>query len=159
MTPTIFGREPVVISNAAEALLTAALAFHLLNFIGIDSPEEVGTIMAVVTAAMGVYVAYCTHDTLLAASIAFVKACVLLFAVYGYNVTDHQLAVIVTLMTAAAATFHRTQTGPAVEPSLNLSQHSTPIPPTGELTATVPAVHAETGAVTEVAADDGAEKT
>lgn len=151
MSPTIFGREPVVLSNAVEGILTAALAFHMLDSLGIDSAESVATVMAVVTALLGVYVAYVTHDTLLAASIALLKAAVMLFAAYGYNVSEHQLATLVAVMTVSVAAWHRTQSGPAVQPSLDLSQHSTPIPPVGELTETMPAVDAGTGAVTEVA--------
>jgi len=131
----IFGREPVVITNAIEGILAALLAFGLLGWAGIDNADEIAIVMAVVSSALGLYVAYVTKDTLLGAVLGFTKAAVALIAAYGYNLTDVQLAQLLAAITVVAALWHRTQTGPAVVPSLDLAQHSVEIPPDGESTA------------------------
>ena len=128
----IFGREPVVIVNAIEGILACLLAFGLLGWAGIGSAEQIAVIMAVVSSALGIYTAYVTKDTLLAAVLGFTKAAVALIAAYGYNVTDTQLAQLIAAITVVAAFWHRTQTGPAVDPSFNLNQHSLPVPPPAE---------------------------
>ena len=127
MPVRIFGREPVVISNAIEGILAALLAFNMLAFIGLDSAEEIAIVMAVVSSVLGLYVAYVTKDTLLAATLGFVKAAVALIAVYGYNLTDTQLAQVLAAITVVFALWHQRATGPAENPSFNLGQHSGPV--------------------------------
>ncbi|NUS01904.1 MAG: hypothetical protein HOV97_04995 [Nonomuraea sp.] len=133
----IFGREPVVISNAIEGILACLLAFGLLGWAGINTADEIAIVMAVVSSALGVYVAYVTKDTLLGAVLGLIKAAVALIAAYGYDVTDVQLAQILAAVTVVAALWHRTQTGPAADPSLDLSQHSVEMPPDAESLAPV----------------------
>jgi len=131
----IFGREPVVISNAIEGILAALLAFHLLGWAGINSADEIAIVMAVVSSALGIYVAYVTKDTLLAAVLGFVKAAAALIAAYGYDLTPEQLAQMLAAITVVFALWHQRATGPAEVPSLNLNQHSVEIPPDAESTA------------------------
>lgn len=123
----IFGREPVVISNAIEGILAALLAFHMLGFVGIDSAEEIAIVMAVVSASLGLYVAYVTKDTLLAGVLALVKAVVALIAAYGYDLSAEQLAQLLAAITVVFALWHSNRTGPAEVPSLSLKQHSGPV--------------------------------
>lgn len=132
MNARLFGREPVVISNAIEGILGALLAFGLLKSLGINTAEDVACVMAVVSSGLGLYVAYVTKDTLLSATLGFVKAAVLLIAAYGYEITDTQLAQLLGAITVILALWTRTQTGPAEVPSLNLKQHSVEIPPDAE---------------------------
>lgn len=120
----ILGREPVIISNAIEGVLVALLAFGLLDPIGIDSAEEVAVVMAVVSAGLGLYVAYVTKDTLLAAALAFVKAVVPLMAAYGYDLTAEQVAGLLGGITVVFALWHQRATGPADVPSFDLGQHT-----------------------------------
>lgn len=135
--PRIFGREPVVISNAIEGILAMLLAFNLLGFAGVDSAEAMAILMAVVSSVMGLYVAYITKDTLLAATVGVVKAAAALIAAYGYEMTEIQLAQTIAAITVVSALWGRTQTGPAVDPSLNLNQHSFEVPPELESTSPV----------------------
>lgn len=152
----IFGREPVVIVNAIEGTLVALLAFGALSGLGVDSPETVAIIMAVVSAALNLYVAYFTRDTLLAAALGFVKAAAPLLAVYGYGATDAQLAGVMGAITVLFGLWHRTQTGPAVVPSFALSQYSmVPTQLVGEAQDSVASTQA--GAVVEVPTATGAD--
>lgn len=150
----IFGREPVVVANAIEGSLALVLAFHWLDFIGLDSAEDMAVVMAVVSSAMGLYIAYVTKDTLLGALTGFIKAVIVLAAVFGYDLSAQQTAAIIGAATMVFAVWHRTQTGPAVVPSLDINQHSVEVPPEGEATATVPAADPMTGAVVEKAVPD-----
>lgn len=135
MPVRIFGREPVVISNAIEGILAALLAFHLLGWAGINTADEIAVVMAVVSSGLGLYVAYVTKDTLLAAVLGFVKAAAALIAAYGYDLTPEQLAQLLAAITVVFALWHQRATGPAVAPSFNLSQHSVEVPPDAESTA------------------------
>lgn len=150
-TPKIFGREPVVITNMLEGLLACLLAFHALDVIGLNSPEDMAVVMAVVSSAMGLYVAYVTKDTLLGAATGFIKAGVALAAIFGWALTEQQTAGILLALAGVLAAWHRTQTGPAIVPSLNLEQHTVEVPPEGEATKTIPVVNNATGALTEKA--------
>lgn len=157
MNVRIFGREPVVVTNFVEGVLGLCLAFGLLNGLGVDTAEEMAVIMAVVTTATGVYVAYVTKDTLLGAVQGLAKAVIVCAAAFGYNLTAEQTAAVLGVLVVGAALWHRTQTGPAVVPSLDISQHSVQIPPEGEAKETVAVVNVNTGAVTEKAV--GGEET
>jgi hypothetical protein len=118
-TPTIFGREPAAIVGFIEATLVSLLAFGVLKPLGIDSAEAIGTVMAVVSAVLGVYVAYVTKDTLLGYVITAFKSGVALFAMYGYNLSVEQGAAVIAFVTVAFSFFQRTQTGPTAWPDLN----------------------------------------
>lgn len=109
-TPSIFGREPAAWVGLVEAVLTILLAFA----IGV-SQETYGPILAVVTAALGVYTALVTRDTALGAIVGLVKAVLVLSAVYGLTLTDGQTAAIISLVTVVVGFFQRTQTSPVDE--------------------------------------------
>lgn len=135
MKVKIFGREPIVISNAIEGILAALLAFGMLRGIGINDAEDIAIVMAVVSSALGLYIAYVTKDTLLAAILGLVKASAVLIAAYGYELTAEQLAQLLGAITVVFALWGRTQTGPAKVPSLDLNQHSVEQPPDLERTS------------------------
>lgn len=115
----IFGREPAAVVGLIEAVLTAALAFGLLKSVGLGSAEAVGTVMAAVSAALGVYVAYVTRDALLGYVVTAVKSGIALGAVYGLNLNLEQSAAVIALTSLLVGFFQRTQTGPAAVPSFS----------------------------------------
>lgn len=118
MTPKIFGREPAVLASLVEALLVLLVSFHALVFIGIDSQGTVVVFMAVVNGGIGLYVAYVTHDTLLAAALALVKALIAFVALYGLTLSAEEAGSLIAFLTVAIGFFQRTQTGPTTAPSL-----------------------------------------
>lgn len=120
-TPKIFGREPAAVAGLVEAGLTVLLAFGLLRFAGVDTAEELGLVMAVVTSGIGVYVAYVTRDTLLGYVLTAFKASVALAATYGFDLSLEQSAAVIALITAGLGFFQRTQTSPSPDPSLRVS--------------------------------------
>ena len=120
-TPTIFGREPAAVAGLLEAGLTVLLAFGLLRFAGINTAEELGLVMAVVTSGIGVYVAYVTRDTLLGYVLTAFKASAALAATYGFDLSLEQSAAVIALITAGLGFFQRTQTSPAANPSLRVT--------------------------------------
>lgn len=109
----IFGREPAVLVGTIEAGLVLLLSFGLFDL----SQETVGLIMAVVIAAFGLYTAYVTSETLLAAALSFIKAALALATVYGFALTDAQMGAVLAFVSVAFALFQRTQTSPLPEPS------------------------------------------
>lgn len=113
----IFGREPAMIVGLIESALVLLLTAGLLKFVGINSQVEVGIVMAVVSAVLGVYVAYVTSETLLAAVIGLIKASVALAAVYKLNITADQTAALIAFVTMLITFWQRTQTSPLVHPA------------------------------------------
>lgn len=112
MTTTIFGREPAAVVGIIEAVLVMFLTFGWFNL----SQETVGLIMAVVTTALGVWLAYVTHHTVLGALTGLAKAVLALAAVYGFALTDAQTGAVIALITMIVGFWHRTQTSPAMFP-------------------------------------------
>lgn len=113
----IFGREPSMIVGLIESTLVLLLTAGLLKFVGINTQEEVGILMAVVSAVLGVYVAYVTSETLLAAVVGLIKAAVALGAVYKLNITLDQTAALIAFVTMTISFWQRTQTSPMTHPS------------------------------------------
>lgn len=140
-TVKIFGREPVVITNAVEGLLACLIAFHALDAIGIDGPQALAIVMAVVSSGLGLYVAYVTHETLLGALTGFIKAGLALAAVYGFELTAEQTAGVLTAVTVVFALWHRTQTAPLARPTFQ----SRPMTP--GVTITGGTLHASGGTI------------
>lgn len=105
----IFGREPVVIANAIEGIMACLIAFHALAWANIDSTASMLIVMAVVNGLMGVYVAYFTDETELAALTALIKALIAAAALYGFNLTDEQTAAILSALAVVMALWQRTQ--------------------------------------------------
>ena len=109
----VFGREPAAIVGLIEGALVLALSFGLFNL----TQDTIGVIMAVVSAALGVYVAYVTRDTLLSAVIGFIKALVALTAVYGLPLTTEQTGALIAFVTVVFSLYNRSQTSPLSQPS------------------------------------------
>ena len=110
----IFGREPAVIAGTIEAGLVLLLSFGLFDL----TQDTIGLIMAVVVAAMGLYVAYVTSETLLAGVLSFIKAALALSAVYGFSLTVEQTGALLAFVSVAIGFYQRTQTSPHPTPSL-----------------------------------------
>lgn len=149
--PKIFGREPAFLAGLLEAALATLVSFGMLGFIGINGAEGLAVVMAVVQGLVGVYVAYVTKDTLLGVGVTLLKASVALLAFYHYDLNETQLTTLIALLTLVLGSWQRTQTAPAVVPSLDLKQHSVNIPLEGEAKDTVPAFSPSTGAIVEKA--------
>lgn len=125
-TPLIFGREPAVIGGLVEATLALLVSFGMLNFIGIDGAQGEAVVMAVVFAAIGLYVAIVTKDTLLGALLAVLKAGIALLAFYHYDLSQNQIATLLAIVPVILMFIHRQATEPDPEPSLDLKSHSVP---------------------------------
>lgn len=109
----IFGREPAVLTGTIEAALVLALSFGLFSL----SQDTIGLIMAVVTAALGLYTAYVTDETLLSGVLGLIKAGLALSAVYGFSLTVEQTGALLAFVSVAFALFQRTQVSPLAQPS------------------------------------------
>lgn len=107
----IFGREPAAIVATIEAVLALLVAFQL----GLDAPH-VALIMAVVTAAFGLYTAWVTHDTLLGVVVGFIKAVLALSIGYGLPLSPAQTAALIAVVTVGLGLFNRQQTFPSYSP-------------------------------------------
>lgn len=110
----IFGREPAVYGGLVEVVLTLMLVF------GVDglSKQSIGLIMAVVSAALGLYTAWVTKDTLLGVAIGLLKAAFALLAGYGLELTQDQTGAIIAAVAVLLSVFQRTQTSPLAAPSM-----------------------------------------
>lgn len=109
----IFGREPAFYVGLVEAVLAVLLSWNQFSL----TADTVGAIMAVVTAALGFYTAYVTHDTLLGVGVGLVKALIALFVAYGLRFDTNQTAAIIGLATIVLGAWNRTQTKPLVNAS------------------------------------------
>ena len=109
----VFGREPAAIVGLIEGALVLALSFGLFDL----TQHTIGLIMAVVTSALGVYVAYVTRDTLLGAVIGFVKALLALAVVYGLTISTEQTGAVIAFITVVFSFYNRSQTAPLSQPS------------------------------------------
>jgi hypothetical protein len=106
------GGEPVAIVGAIQAALVMAVSFGWLTGIGLSNQHDVALVVIVVSAAGAVYTAVVTHHTVLAPVIALFQALVNLGVIYGLHITNEQTGMVVALITAVFALFHRTQTSP-----------------------------------------------
>lgn len=118
-SPTVFGRDPVVVTGLIQAVLALVISFGWLAFIGLKGQAELGIVMGVVIAAMDLHVAYVTRRTLLAAAIGIFKAALSFVAIYGYELTVEQTGSAIAIITFGLALFHQSQTSP-----LDRGQHS-----------------------------------
>jgi hypothetical protein len=104
----IFGREPATWIGFIEGLLSFLVGAKFLDL----SPDQVGAIMAVVTAVFGIYSAAATHDTLLGVEIGLVKSLVALGVAFGLNLSADQTGVAIAFAAVLLGFFQRTQTSP-----------------------------------------------
>lgn len=105
----ILGREPVAWLTLLKATIMLALVLGIIHV----STEQVGQIMAVAAAAIGVLTAYLTHNVALGVITGLVEAVVALAVGFGAHITPDQLAIFLLFVTALFGFFQRTQTGPA----------------------------------------------
>lgn len=129
---TIFGREPAAWVGLIEAILAVLVAFAL----GI-SQETFGPILAVVSAAAGVYTAWATKDTMLGVIVGLAKAVIGLTAVCGLTLTDQQVAGVIALTAVTVGFFQRTQTSPVAAPVDPSPQQVVPVLPTEDVAAAI----------------------
>lgn len=113
----IFGREPVLVANTIEGIMACLVAFNALSWAHIDSTASMMIVMAVVNALMGVYVAYFTDETELAALTALLKALIAAGALYGFNLSDQQTAGLLTALSLIIGLWQRTQVTPLQDPT------------------------------------------
>lgn len=109
----VFGREPAFWIGVIEAALAMLLSWNALPFNG----DQIGGIMAVVVAGLGVYTAYVTRDTMLGVLIGLTKALFILGAAFGLHFTENQTASLIALITIVAGGWQRTQTAVSLRPS------------------------------------------
>lgn len=117
---SLFG-EPVAIVGAVQALLVMLISFDKLGGLGLHSQGDVALVVVVLNAAAALYLAYTTHQTLLAPVIELFKAMVALGVIYGFNLTTEQTGLVIAFMTAMFALGHRTQTSPLAKGNFALA--------------------------------------
>lgn len=111
MTPgRIFGREPAAFAGLVQGVLALLLSLHMFGL----TNENVGLIMACFTAAMGVYTAWSTRDTMLGVIVGLVNATAALAVGYGAELSVETTSAAIAITTVLVGFFQRTQTSPAV---------------------------------------------
>lgn len=118
MNVKILGHEPAAWLGVIEAFLALILALNLFGL----SAEQVGVIMAFVTAGFGLLTAWVTRDTLLSAIVGFAKSALVLGIAFGLQLNDTQTAMMIGFVTAIAGFFLRTQTASVVTPLTSASR-------------------------------------
>lgn len=100
----IFGRDPALIAGLIEGIVLLATTFGL-NW----SAEQIGTVNAVLSVGLALYVAWGTVDTATAVLLQLAKALLALVVAFGVDVTADQTGAIIALLTMAIAAYTRTQ--------------------------------------------------
>lgn len=111
----IFGREPAAWVGLIEATLAFLVLFPAVSALGMTQ-EWATLVLAVVSAAAGVYTAWATRDTALAAILGLIKAAVGLTAFYGFALDTAQQAALLAAVAVVVGFFQRTQTTPVDAP-------------------------------------------
>lgn|GEM_PF-3402001 len=124
MTAKIFGREPAAIAGLIEGALALLLAFGWLSFIGLRGQEDLAVVMAVVSGAMGVYVAWVTDETLLGYVLGLVKALIALGAVYGLTLSAEETGALIAFLTVALGFWQRDKVEPLEQPTFSFIRPS-----------------------------------
>ena len=103
MTPKFFGREPAL----WMALIASAIMFFS-GFVFPLTPDQQGTLNAIVVAAFGLFTAWSVaSDGLQAAILGFLKAILALAISFGLNLPSDKQAIIMTLAATVTALFIR----------------------------------------------------
>lgn len=101
-------REPAAFVGLISGVLALLLS---LNLFGLTN-ENVGLIMGVVTAGLGVFTAWKTRDTMLGYIVAFANATFALVAGFGFELSADTTAAAIAIVTVLVGFFQRTQTSP-----------------------------------------------
>jgi hypothetical protein len=110
----IFGREPALWVGLIEGVIAVLLTFtHLLN------ADQGAAILAVVTAAFGVYTAYVTKDSMLGVLTGLAKSGSILLVAFGLHFSPDQQNTIVALIPLVLGFIQRTQTSPLAVGTFN----------------------------------------
>jgi hypothetical protein len=107
----IFGRDPALIATLLEGLILAATTF-LTDW----NAETVGSIQAVVTLALALYIKWGTVTEATAVILQLGKALLVVLVTFGVNLPPDRQAVILGLLAAAVGAFTRTQVTAVVPP-------------------------------------------
>jgi hypothetical protein len=108
---TLFG-EPVAVWAAIQAVLVAIESFGWLDWAGIHGQPDMARLVAVISTLAAIHIAIVTHHTLLAPLVQLMQAFASFLVIYGLHISAEQTALLVGVLTAVAAAWHRTQTGP-----------------------------------------------
>lgn len=108
----IFKREPAAYVALIQAALALAVAFGWLKGLGLNTQQDVGLVVGVLSALAAVYLAWVTSATLLAPVIEATKAGLALGVIYGLNISLEQTGLLIAFITVAVGFFQRTQVTP-----------------------------------------------
>lgn len=107
------GGEPVSITTLLQVALAAMMAWGWFDL----TDERVGLIMAVVAAAVGVYRAWVTRDSIMSVSLGLIGALVALGAGYGYELSENTMALVTAAAAVAIGFIQRQWTYPIENPT------------------------------------------
>lgn len=113
--------EPVAFWAVVQTVLAAANSFGWLKWLGISGQEDMAKTVAVVSAVAAVHLALFTHRTLLAPLVQLIQAFVAFLAIYGTHVSTEQTALLVGVLTAVVAAWHRNSVSPLDKGSFTLA--------------------------------------
>lgn len=116
----VFGYEPAAIIGAVQVLAIMAVSFHWLDFIGLQSQNDVMTVVVVLSTLAAIALAYKTHATLLAPVIELFKALAAVAAIYGLHISTEQTGAVIAAITGLLALFQRTQVTPLLQGNFSL---------------------------------------
>lgn len=88
----IFGHEPAAIVAAVEVVLAVLLSFGVFGL----TLDQAGGVVAVVSAALALVVAYATSNTWVSALTGLVKAGLIAAATFGWALTESQQAAVLS---------------------------------------------------------------
>lgn len=108
---TLLG-EPVAIVAAIQTVLVMLVSFGALDGIGLHSQDDIMLVMAVLSAAGAVYLAFKTSRTVLAPVVQLFNALVAVGAIYGFHMSTEHTGVVIAAITALLALFHQSQVSP-----------------------------------------------
>lgn len=107
---TLLGREPAWWVSLVESGLTLLIVFQVL------SQSTFGLVLPVVQALAGLYIAWITKETMLAALTGFAKALISALVIFGWALTDTQTAAVLTFVALLGGAFVRDRTYPLAFP-------------------------------------------
>lgn len=103
MSFKILGHEPAVIVAAVEAVLAVALSFGVFDL----TLNQAGGILAVVSAALALVVAYATKNTTVSVVTGLVKSGLIAAATFGWALQADQQAAVLAAVAVVGGLFIR----------------------------------------------------